>query len=256
MNNSLRHGLCRILSLSGPLIFTSVALAHRPTFSAGSATDANSAYEIKEPDVSQVVYHELTDDAQHLWLTFQGDKDYMLFVQIGVPVLDRLKDYRPAVVLLGPGLPEVELPFGIPEGLGGKVINTDDVTEPRFFHERFTDTRSWILKEVDVSLPASGRYFLVAYHPTGEPGKVWVSVGKLERFGLGDLLQFREWTIQARRFHEEVVGLGLPRIPCFASSALMLTALCVLASGLFASRAKFVAARRPCSAKSPRAPVE
>lgn len=236
MISSMRHRPVRILLLAGPLVLTSVALAHRPTFSDGSATDANSAYEIKEVDVSQVVYHELTQDAQQVWLTFEADKDYMLWVQIGVPFLDRLKDYRPAVVLLGPGLPEVELPFDIPEGLGGKIINTDDVTEPRFFHEHFTDTRSWILKEVDVPLPASGRYYLVAYHPTGEPGKVWVAVGKLEKFGLGDLLKFRKWTVQARRFHEEKVGLGLPRIPCSAATALMLTALGALARGVFASR--------------------
>jgi len=215
---------------------TPSALAHRPTFSDGSATDPNAAHEIKEVDVSQVVYHELTQDAQQLWLTFEAEKDYVLFVQIGVPVLDRLEDYRPAVVLLGPGLPEVDLPFGIPAGLGGRIISTDDVTEPRLFHEHFTDTRSWILKELDIPLPASGRYYLVAYHPTGTPGKVWVAVGKLERFGLGDLLRFRQWTIQARRFHEERVGLGLPRIPCAASATLMLTALGALASGLFASR--------------------
>jgi len=236
MTSSLRHRPGQILVLAAPLVLTSVALAHRPTFSDGSATDANSAREIKEVDVSQVVYHDLARGAKQLWLTLQGEKDYALFVQIGVPVLDRLKDYRPSVVLVGPGLPQVELPFDVPEGQGGRIIKTDDVTEPRLFHEHFTDTRSWILKELDIPLPASGRYYLVAYHPTDLPGKVWVAVGKVEKFGLGDLLKFREWTIQARRFHEEKVGLGLPRIPCFAATALMLTTLGALASGLLASR--------------------
>ena len=121
MNRSSRSRSGGILLLLCPLAMTSSALAHRPTFSDGSATDANAALEIKEVDVSQVVYHELTEDAQQLWLTFEADKDYMLWVQIGIPVLDRLRDYRPAVVLLGPGLPEVDLPFGIPAGLGGKI---------------------------------------------------------------------------------------------------------------------------------------
>jgi len=236
MSRILRYRPGRIVLVLGPLVLTSTALAHRPTFSDGSASDANHALEVKDVDLSQVVYHEVTAQAQQLWLTFEAGEDQVLFVQIGVPVIERLADYRPSVAIVGPGFPEVALPFEVPDGLGARIIATDDVSSPRVFHEHFTDTRSWILKEEDIVLPATGRYYLVAYVPSNEVGKLWVSVGRREEFGLADLLKFRDWTIRARRFHEEEVGLGLPRIPCLATSAMLAVGLGFLARGLFVSR--------------------
>jgi hypothetical protein len=74
-----------------------------------------------------------------------------------VPELDRLKNCRPAVAVFGQALPGVQLPFPSPAGFGGRIITTDDGTAPVAFHEEFTDTRSWILKEDRVRLPADGR---------------------------------------------------------------------------------------------------
>lgn len=197
----------------------SPALAHRPTFSDGSAVDADSALEIDDITVSQVVYHEVTEDAPRLWQTFTAEQGAELWVQIGVPVIDRLKDYRPAVAVLGPGLPEVSLPFDIPDGLGGVIITTEGVDDPEVFHEHFTNTRSWILAEQTVQLADAGRYYLVAYVPSGEAGKLWVAVGTREVFGLADIFVAREWTTKARQFHEVPVGLGLPLVSC-ASAAM------------------------------------
>ncbi len=201
----------------------SSAHAHRPTFSDGSAVDADSALEIDDTTVSQVVYHEVTDESPRLWQTFTAEQGGELWVQIGVPVIDRLEGYRPAVAVLGPGLPEVDLPFDIPNGLGGVIISTEGVDDPEVFHEHFTNTRSWILAEQTVQLADAGRYDLVAYVPSGEPGKLWVSVGTREVFGVGDVFLAREWTVKAREFHEVPVGLGLPLVSC-ASAAM---GLCV-----------------------------
>ncbi|HQL55873.1 MAG TPA: hypothetical protein PLQ87_14285, partial [Phycisphaerae bacterium] len=48
----------------------SVAWAHRPTLSDGSARDASTALYISDVDLSQVVYHEVTAESPQLWLTF------------------------------------------------------------------------------------------------------------------------------------------------------------------------------------------
>lgn len=215
----------RSLGLLLPLVFGSTVWAHKPTFSDGSAKDAHHAYRIEDVDVSLVFYHEVTPQSGPLWLTFDGKKDQTVYVQIGVPELDRLKDYRPAVAVLGRGLPELRLPFPSPDGFGGKITTTDDVTAPTCFHEEFTDTRSWILKEVRVRLPADGRYYFVGYVPSGQPGKFWVAVGEREAFGRADWAKMGEWIVAARRFHEVTGPPEYLKITCPVNILLLLVGL-------------------------------
>jgi len=144
-------GKCAVISGVLVIVLCSVAQAHRPIFSDKAATDPNTAVMISQPA-------------------------FGLFIQIGVPVLDRLKEFRPSMLVVGPGLPEDNVPFPLPEGAGVKAFPTDSIEEPRFFHEHFTGTDSWILRSDTVKLPGSGRYYLVAYVPSGVKGKLWLSV--------------------------------------------------------------------------------
>ncbi len=182
--------------------------AHKPLPSDGTYSDAGHALRVEEIDVSQVVYYELTHENQQLWLTFETEAEEGLYVSLGVPVIEWLKDFRPALAVLGPGLPEIALPFEIPEGFGGWAFETDAVTSPGVFHEPFTGTDSWVLFEDTVALPGSGQHYVVAYSPLGEPGKLWVAIGTREAFGLRDVLELPATVREVRAFHE--VG-GLPR---------------------------------------------
>jgi len=222
----MKHSVSVRLALSWCLFISiSAAFAHRPTFTDEPALDANTAISVDDIDISQVFYRVISEQTPQFWLTFEAQAGKELYVQIGVPVIDRLKDYRPAVAIVGPGLPEVSLPFGVPSGLGAKVISTDAVTNPKEFHEPFTDTRSWILKEERTALPATGRYYVVGYSPTQQPGKMWVSVGNREVFGLSDWAQFPEWTVKARAFHEASGGPDWLAVPCMLFVLLLTTAL-------------------------------
>ena len=80
-----------------------------------------------------MVYHEVTAESPLLWLTFDLNEGQSLYFQLGVPVIERLKDYRPALVLVGPGLPQVDLPFAVPDGLGAQRFLSDQVAEPGRF---------------------------------------------------------------------------------------------------------------------------
>lgn len=192
------------------LLLCAVAHAHRPIFSDQAATDPNTAVLIAQPAISQVIYREITDEAKQIWIAFDANEGFELFIQIGVPVLDRLKDFRPAMLIVGPGLPDESPPFTLPEGTGATAFSTTDIKEPRFFHEHFTGTGSWILRSETVALPKSGRYYVVAYVPSGENGKLWLSVGQQESFGVAEWSQFKEWKKKIRKFHEvsEEGGLG------------------------------------------------
>ncbi|MHC5047162.1 MAG: hypothetical protein ACYTGY_11470, partial [Planctomycetota bacterium] len=191
----------RILAFS-LVVLSSTAFAHRPTMSDGAASDADHAIEFQDVQISRVVYHEVTEQAPRVWITFEIDQPQTLFLQIGVPVLDRLRDYRPALALIGPGLPDLRLPFESPGGLGGVVIDTRDIERPRDFYEPFTKTRSWILREKDVLLPEAGRYYVVAYEPDEQPGKLWAATGRKEVWNSSDILNMSKIMTQVRRFHE------------------------------------------------------
>ncbi len=162
---------------------------------------------IARPDVSQVYYGDLEEERPQVWFRFEGKKNQEIYFSVGVPVIDRLKDYRPKIALLGPGLEGSgfdpgDLPFEVPQNLDVEIYTSRGT--PRFFHEHFTGTESWIHIEVTRKLHRSGTYYLVAYTP-GDPkpgDKLWLTMGTKERFKLRDLFTFRRWKREIREFHE------------------------------------------------------
>ncbi len=189
------------------------ALAHRLVENDGTHVDAASALVVTEPDISQLILHEVTVGNEEVWLTFQGTAGGSVYLQLGVPVIDTLSDYHPAVALVGPGLPAAMLPFDIPNGTGAVTFNAADFV-PDFFSEPFTGTESWIYVEETVTLPSDGTYYIVGYHPDQTPGKLWVAFGQEEVFGIPDILAYPKTLREVRAFHEvsqEPLGI-IPRL--------------------------------------------
>ncbi|MBN1695933.1 MAG: hypothetical protein JW881_00345 [Spirochaetales bacterium] len=175
--------------------------AHKPLF---DAKNKDNVVTISNPGISQVVYHDVETDGDRIWLKFSGEKDDEVYISIGVPVIGRLSGFRPAVALLGRGLPPLEdLPVDLPIKTG-YFFPTTGTGHPRYFHEPFTDTASWILLEQRVRLPQTGTYYVLGI--TGdtqtEKQKFWVSIGEKENFGLCDLFSFFDWKRRVRDFHE------------------------------------------------------
>jgi len=181
---------------------TATAWAHKPFFSDGTAVDAERALVVQDPVVSQVFYHEITTVAPRLWLAFDLKQNQEVYLQIGVPVLERLRDYRPSFALVGPGLPRAHLPFGVPAGMGARVSRTSRVRQPQFFHEPFTGTDSWILREVRTKIAQAGRYYAVAFAPSDKPGKLWLAIGTQEKWEPAEFAKLGEIGRKVRAFHE------------------------------------------------------
>ena len=196
----LRSPTCACL----PVLFAciGIATAHRPIFSDQPGTNPQTAVTISQPHISQVIYRELTDERPELWLAVDMPASQPLFVQIGLPALKPLETYRPHVLVVGPGLPHIDAPVNLPADAGAIAFSTTDVTEPRFFHEHFTRTDSWILGGWTIHLPQAGRYYVVACDPSGHRGKLWLSVGRNEQFSAADWFKMDEWTRKIRAFHE------------------------------------------------------
>jgi len=183
------------------LCLTFAVVAHKPASIGEVYPTFDRALWMEDIDVSQVAYTELTETDRALWLAFDADAGTRLDLSLGVPVIDRLAGYRPSLAVLGPGLPPIELPLEAPPDVGGVAFDTAG-KEPRFFHEPFTGTDSWILLEEAVDLPESGMYYVVAWPPGETVGKLWVAIGLREQFGLGDVLSLPTVVRDVRAFHE------------------------------------------------------
>lgn len=197
-------------TLALALTVASPASAHKPSFSNGQYGAADRAYPVQNIDHSIVVYHEITCDDRQLWLRFDApEAGKGLFVQLGVPAIHRLDQYRPSLAVIAPGLPsaELQLPFYIPPGMGVEVLSAE---MDRPFHEPFTGTDSRIVVERTLTLPSGGGGYIVAWDPGARPGKLWVAVGEKETFGFADLFRFVGWRAGARDFHE-IGGVQIPR---------------------------------------------
>ena len=241
-----------------------LALAHKPSFSNGEYSDVDSAFFVAEPAVSIVLYHEVTCDDPELWMVFPIDPEEPLYVQLGVPVIDRLQDYRPAVAVLAPGLPPLDasaLPFVVPDGLGGIIYDTIDMaSEEYIFYEPFTQTESWIYVEDTITLPESGLGYVVSWDPDDMTGKLWVATGTVEDFSDADPSDFAAWLPAVKTYHETADDMPDPPAeetvcttpPSAASSSQGCTAVAAPASPLVLLLAGLVgwARRRPQSAAS------
>jgi hypothetical protein len=199
-------------SLSTSLILFSLVSCmhvwgHRPIKAEEPPDRYQRALHIDRPDVSQVYYGVLEVERPQVWFRFKGGENQEIYFSVGIPFIERLTNYRPAIALIGPGLehscidPE-QLPFEIPNNNGVAIYTSDG--EPRFFHEHVTGTDSWILIEETQTLPRSGTYYLVAYTQKDPRSgdKLWLTMGRKERFTLRDLFSLGRWKREIRTFHE------------------------------------------------------
>ena len=182
------------------LLLTTLSWAHKPSF--GDAfIDPETAFVIENPDISIVVYQQLTCENRELWMQFEVEAGQELYLQVGVPVIDRLTDYRPKLAVVGEGFETSdEVPFDLPEGMNAKVFGAD--MEPTDFYEPFTQTESWIYIEETLTIPVSGIGYVVAWNPDNVTGKLWVSTGTVEDFSDASIDDFIYWGEAANNFHE------------------------------------------------------
>ena len=185
------------------ILFSIIAFsfAHKPSFG-DTYTDQEFAFKIEDPNISIVLYDEVTCEDPFLWMSFEATAGFELYVQGGVPEIERLSDYKPTIAVMAPGFPQLEepLPFDIPEGLGVVVLEPEG--EPSDFYEPFTQTSSWIWIEDTLSLPEDGTGYVVAWNDTDTTGKLWIAVGTVEDFSDVETTEFISWNELVNNYHE------------------------------------------------------
>ena len=116
--------------------------------------------------------------------------------------MNRLKKFRPAMAVKGPGLESETVRIEFAKATGAKVITTTDVLKPRFFSQHFTGMPSWIFRTETVPRPKCGCCYLVAYYPDNHTGKLWLSVGEKDSFKAEHRRQSATWREFIRNLYE------------------------------------------------------
>jgi hypothetical protein len=156
---------------------------------------ASARYPVFVDDISSPERAEVIDDiersqAWHGHLT-EGRADYYRFeaeqgdvasFEILVPKRDELRDFRPEVIVSGPGLPD-----------GGATVPAS--AAPASFYEDQTQTYYWSYsaaggQESSVTLPAQGTYEIVVRADRGAGGPYAITTGTRERWGPLDVVLF------------------------------------------------------------------
>jgi hypothetical protein len=178
--------------------------------------------------VSRAAYREISRKGQVDIYEFSASKGQQIYIQMTVPLLQRLRTFAPEFVLLYAG--EGDAAFVSPLVDKGAIADpshdivdevhgsTDsehpepsriavayDGSDPVPFDEPFTGTRYWIRQTLTVSAPADGVYRIGVWSPDGSLGKYVLAPGKAEKFGAADMLGLPKVRWQVRVFNEQPV---------------------------------------------------
>ena len=170
--------------------------SHVPYMALDENETLEKALALDEIQISKVIYQILNESAEQSWITFEGKSGQILHLEIGLPALEQVRDFRPTIVLIEPSDPNHS-----PIELTQSYVSTDGARLTPF-HEPFTDTNSWVLTKREISLTETGRYYLVSLDEEKNTGKLWVAIGKEERFGMSDIASLPSSIWEVRKFHE------------------------------------------------------
>ena len=180
----------------------STAEAHRPAFPDGSNISSDTAFQLDGIDISQAVYQVLGNNNQ-VWLQFDpaSSESRTIPVQLGIPVLEETASFRPMVAIIAPNLRSIDLPFPVPSEYGAILYKTNDEQPIRTFHERFTNTHSWILIEEEFDITETGIHYIVVFSDSRQSGKFWFATGTKEVFDFSSIANLNKNISRVKSFH-------------------------------------------------------
>ncbi len=160
------------------------------------------------------------------YYAFRATKGTFLKVKLNVARLVGQDNFRPALALFGPGLPQATpgelrlLPFSLPPNAGLLVSETDSSNKaPRNkSDEPWTQAGYWERQSLVNELPEDGTYFLAVYSRDEQRGKYAMVVGDKVETSLRETLTFPVTWARVHYWFEDLwwpsfalvmVGLGL-----------------------------------------------
>lgn len=179
----MRHsapGLAIAFAIACVLLAARPASAHQPFFEEEDLT-ATAPWTIDEPTISTALYATLAPAGDVDYYAFDGEAGQAIFVGMSIPQIEGQDAFNPAIAVMGPGLPQAELPARVraPAGAGAQVLRDDRQEAPGSF-EPFSRTSYWQRQREYVTLPEDGGYMVAVWHDSGATGRYTLVLGDRE----------------------------------------------------------------------------
>jgi hypothetical protein len=195
------------------------------------------AVQVPDAAVSRAVYGTLARGEQFDAYRLSVTEPARTPVELLVPAAGAYEVFRPALALVGPGIPAAGAPpafigdrlraaYGAQASEVGVRAVRDPATTPRLtFYEPFSFTNYYRGGSTEVELTPGNAYYLVVYDPAGGRGEYALGIAEAERFTPADW--FRSVVAIVR------IKLGLYGQGAFHPlAAVVLAALAVALAGL------------------------
>ena len=195
MNKNILTAFCLIYFF---IFFLNSATAHVPYFEHRDFSEEKPFIVRKMVTQSKAIYSWLKTDG----LNPSDDIDVYqvkvirklnMYIELIVPVVDDYyEDFVPWYALLGPGLPDPgqTLPFDIPDGYGAIVMENVKPGEFReTFYEPFGGKSYYEGPVFEEELNYTGIYYIYCWDPYEMGGDYTLVIGKLEIWGLFDIIR-------------------------------------------------------------------
>ncbi|MDD1736342.1 MAG: hypothetical protein LUQ21_02655, partial [Methanothrix sp.] len=185
--------------LLGLILLSAPASSHVPLM-AGDNDNISRAMHISDADKSWAVYGLLPEQAAHYYSLDrkEGERIYLSLFRTADPAEN---GYRPALLLIGPGLKEDIKPDHLPPLPPGawqlKLLRADEKTATATY-EPFGPSSFIELAEINITAPEAGRYYAAVYesasasigsnssHVSWGKGHYGLAVGYKEEFSFTD----------------------------------------------------------------------
>ncbi len=160
------------------------SFSHKPIFEEKNSTFEKPIF-IDNHKISYAVYGFLESSQDIDFIYFKAKTGENIFVQMTVPIIRGNECFSPTFALISKTINQREsIPFELSEEYG--VIVVPPTTEKKYFLEHFTGTEYYIRQTIEFTVTQDGDFFVAVYG--NEKGKYVLAVGKIESFGILDIL--------------------------------------------------------------------
>lgn len=174
-----------LLAFASLLIEPAVVRAETPILETNQPNNDFALYEdapyVPDPWFMWFVLGQLqsADDVDMAKLDYKAGDRFK--AEMFIPAHEELRDFNPNIALIGPGLPQPTqpLPFEVPPGMGVIVATSDSTFD---YFDVFTQMTYWPRAKIDITMPATGRYYVATW---GEPvgmARYALDIGVMETF--------------------------------------------------------------------------
>lgn len=168
------------LVIGGILLLSwAMMLSHTPVFEKGLTNTYAAAQTITDPLQPWAIFGKIDRLHEPDHYTFIAKDAMELKVQLLVPKKEKFEEFRPSVVLIGPGFSGDSAIIGELPPLAGAIdMIADDEDYRKIMSDKFTFTKYWKGPTQTIDISEEGQYYIVVIPNDDEMGNYVLRIGE------------------------------------------------------------------------------